>query len=167
MKQQQLQQQQQPPHKKQQQQPPPQHQQQRKQIILPYISAVKKQNFHHVNSSTNSIATVKATNNAYIGKTTRKAQSRMAEHKGHVRGGGRDKSGIAAHKENCPNGDINFDNLTIIATVNARSKRQADFKLDYMESLMIKLHKTGPGNGFNEDEGRMADASLPSNGILY
>ena len=23
-----------------------------------------------------------------------------------------------------------------------------------MESLMIKLHRTGPGNGFNDDEGR-------------
>ena len=23
-----------------------------------------------------------------------------------------------------------------------------------MESLMIKLHQTGPGKGFNEDEGR-------------
>ena len=23
-----------------------------------------------------------------------------------------------------------------------------------MESLMIKLHRTGPGRGFNEDEGR-------------
>ena len=26
--------------------------------------------------------------------------------------------------------------------------------LDYMESLCIKLHRTGPGHGFNEDEGR-------------
>ena len=48
------------------------------------------------------------------------------------------------------NGDINFDNPTVLATINARSKRQADLKLDYMESFMIKLPKTG----FNADEGR-------------
>ena len=34
------------------------------------------------------------------------------------------------------------------------STRALNAKLDYMESLMIKLHQTGPGNGFNEDEGR-------------
>ena len=33
-------------------------------------------------------------------------------------------------------------------------KRQPDFKFDYMKSLMIKLHRTGPRRGFNEDEGR-------------
>ena len=63
-------------------------------------------------------------------------------------------SGIAAHKENCPNGNINFEEPEILAKINAKSKKQADFKLDFMESLMIKLHRTGPGNGFNEDEGR-------------
>ena len=78
----------------------------------------------------------------------------MAEHKGYIRRGEWDKSGIAAHKENCPNGNVNFDNPTILAKFNARSKRQADLKLDYMESSMIKLHQTGPGKGFNEDEGR-------------
>ena len=92
--------------------------------------------------------------NAYIGKTTRKAQSRMAEHKGYIRRGKWSSSGIAAHKEHCPDGQVNFDEPTILAKISAKSKRQADFKLDYMESLMIKLHKTGPPNGFNEDEGR-------------
>ena len=78
----------------------------------------------------------------------------MAEHRGYIRRGEWEKSGIAAHKENCPNGNVNLDNPTILATINARSKRQADMKLDYMESFMIKLHQTGPGKGFNEDEGR-------------
>ena len=49
---------------------------------------------------------------------------------------------------------VNFDNPTILAKINTRSKRQADLKLDYMESFMIKLHQTGPGKGINEDEGR-------------
>ena len=78
----------------------------------------------------------------------------MAEHKGYIRRGEWDKSGIAVHKENCPNGNVNFDNPTVLAKINAKSKRQADLKLDYMESFMIKLHQTGPGKGFNEDEGR-------------
>ena len=43
---------------------------------------------------------------------------------------------------------------TLTSTTRPCTKRQADFKLDYMESLMIKLHKTGPGNRFNEDKGR-------------
>ena len=82
----------------------------------------------------------------------------MAEHKGYVRRGEWSMSGIAAHKEHCKEGNINFDNptilATILATINARLNRQADFKLDHMEALMIKLHQTGPGSGFNEDEGR-------------
>ena len=78
----------------------------------------------------------------------------MAEHKGYIRRQEWDQSGIAAHKENCPQGNINFDEPEILATIKAKSKRQADFKLDYMESLMIKLHRTGPSQGFNEDEGR-------------
>ena len=78
----------------------------------------------------------------------------MAEHQGYIRRGEWHLSGIAAHKENCPDGNINFDEPEILARIQAKSKKQADFKLDYMESLMIKLHRTGPGNGFNEDEGR-------------
>ena len=78
----------------------------------------------------------------------------MAEHQGYIRRGEWNLSGIAAHKENCQNGNINFDEPEILAKIQAKSKRQADFKLDYMESLMIKLHRTGPGRGFNEDEGR-------------
>ena len=90
--------------------------------------------------------------NAYIGKTTRKAKARIAEHKGYVRRGEWHLSGIAAHKENCPNGNVNFDEPTILARINARTKKQADYKLDFMESLMIKLHQTGPNQRFNEDE---------------
>ena len=61
---------------------------------------------------------------------------------------------IAGLKEHCNDGNVNFEDPTILATINARSKKQADFKLDHMEALMIKLHQTGPGSGFNEDEGR-------------
>ena len=78
----------------------------------------------------------------------------MAEHKGYILRGEWSSSGIAAHKENCPEGVVNFEEPTILAKINAKSKFKADFKLDYMESLMIKLHQTGPGTGFNEDEGR-------------
>ena len=49
---------------------------------------------------------------------------------------------------------VNFDQPSILAKINTKSKRQADFKLDCIELLMIKLHQTGPGTGFNEDEGR-------------
>ena len=78
----------------------------------------------------------------------------MAEHQGYIRRQEWNLSGIAAHKENCATGKVNFDEPEILATIQAKSKRQADYKLDFMESLMIKLHRTGPGNGFNEDEGR-------------
>ena len=78
----------------------------------------------------------------------------MAEHKGYVRREEWHMSGIAAHKEHCKEGSVDFDNPEILATINARFKKQADFKLDHMEALMIKLHQTGPGSGFNEDEGR-------------
>ena len=78
----------------------------------------------------------------------------MAEHQGYIRHQEWSLSGIAAHKEHCPNGNVNFDSPKILAKIQAKSKKQADYKLDYMESLMIKLHQTGPGKGFNEDEGR-------------
>ena len=78
----------------------------------------------------------------------------MAEHQGYIRRKEWSLSGIASHKESCKTGKVNFDNPEILAKIEAKSKKQADFKLDYMESLMIKLHRTGPGSGFNEDEGR-------------
>ena len=42
----------------------------------------------------------------------------------------------------------------VLSKIRCRSKKQLPYKLDYMESLNIKLHNTGPGKGFNEDEGR-------------
>ena len=78
----------------------------------------------------------------------------MAEHQGYIRRQEWSSSGIASHKENCRDGNINFDEPEILAKIHAKSKKQADYKLDFMESLMIKLHRTGPGSGFNEDEGR-------------
>ena len=93
-------------------------------------------------------------NNAYIGQSRRTVNSRLDEHKGYIRRGEWTKSGLAAHKETCKE-EINWEeDVEIIAKINSRSKRQASMKLDYMESLCIKLHRTGPGHGFNEDEGR-------------
>ena len=92
-------------------------------------------------------------NNAYIGQTKRTVASRMYEHKGYIRRGEWSKSGLAAHKENC-DADINWEEVEVLAKINSRSKKQASFKLDYMESFCIKLHQTGPGKGFNEDEDR-------------
>ena len=63
------------------------------------------------------------------------------------------KSGLAAHKEQC-DATINWEDVEILSKIKCKSKKQLPYKLDYMESLNIKLHKTGPGNGFNEDEGR-------------
>ena len=92
--------------------------------------------------------------NAYIGQSRRTLNSRWDEHKGYIRCGEWAKSGLAAHKEHCKE-VIDLDNdIEIIAKINSRSKQQASMNLDYMESLCIKLHRTGPGHGFNEDEGR-------------
>ena len=77
-----------------------------------------------------------------------KPRGKPKEHKGYVRRGEWSMSGIAAHKKHCKEGNVNFDNPILLATINA------DFKLDHMEALMIKLHQTGPGSGLNEDEGR-------------
>ena len=63
------------------------------------------------------------------------------------------KSGLAAHCENC-NGEIDWENVEILAQVRTKSKRMLPIKLDLMEAFHIKLHNTGPGHGFNEDEGR-------------
>ena len=76
----------------------------------------------------------------------------MDEHKGYIRRGEWAKSGLAAHKENC-NAPIDWENVEILSHVHTKSKRQLPIRLDIMESLNIKLHNTGPGKGFNEDEG--------------
>ena len=92
-------------------------------------------------------------NNAYIGQSRRTLESRLEEHKGYIRRGEWAKSGLAAHKEQC-DATINWEDVEILSKIKCKSKKQLPYKLDYMESLNIKLHKTGPGNGFNEDEGR-------------
>ena len=92
-------------------------------------------------------------NNAYIGQSKRTVKSRLDEHKGYIRRGEWSKSGLAAHKENC-DAEVDWENVQTLAQINSRSKKQTAVKLDYMESFCIKLHKTGPGKGFNEDEGR-------------
>ena len=77
----------------------------------------------------------------------------MEEHKGYIQRGEWAKSGLASLKENCDI-DMDWDNVEILAKINSRSKKQAALKLDFMESLMIKLHRTGPGHGFNKDKGQ-------------
>ena len=52
----------------------------------------------------------------------------MAEHKAYIRRQEWDQSGIASHKENCPEGNINFDEPEILATVKAKSKTPSGFQ---------------------------------------
>ena len=92
-------------------------------------------------------------NNAYIRQTKRTVASRLNEHKGYIRRGEWSKSGLAAHKENC-DATIDWEEVEVLAKIHSCSKKQVSYKLDYMESFCIKLHQTGPGKGFNEDEGR-------------
>ena len=63
------------------------------------------------------------------------------------------KSGLAGHCENC-NAEIDWQNVEILSKVRTKSKQMLPIKLDLMEAFNIKLHNTGPGHGFNEDEGR-------------
>ena len=64
----------------------------------------------------------------------------MSKHKGYIRGGEWSKSELAAHRENC-DATINWEKVEVLAKINSRSKKQASFKLDYMESYCIKLHQ--------------------------
>ena len=60
---------------------------------------------------------------------------------------------VSYNKENC-DATIDWEEVEVLAKIHSRSKKQASYKLDYMESFCIKLHQTGLGKGFNEDEGR-------------
>jgi hypothetical protein len=96
-------------------------------------------------------------NNAYIGETCRKVSTRMDEHRGYAtrnEGKDADKSGIAQHIVNCPNGKQNFEGTEILATIQGKSRKKIKADLQIREAMEIRLHPTGPyTGGFNEDLG--------------
>jgi hypothetical protein len=77
----------------------------------------------------------------------------MLKHQGYIRRREWSKSGIAAHKEN-GSGKTDFPNPEILATVQGKSKQQMKKLLNIQESMMIRLHRTGPyQGGFNDCKG--------------
>ena len=92
--------------------------------------------------------------NAYIGYTTRRIDQRMKEHAGYVRRG-EDSSGIAQHLNHGCNGPVDFSRPEILARVQCRSKKQADYLLKIREGMEIRCHQTGPGKGLNDNWGNL------------
>ena len=95
-----------------------------------------------------------APENAYIGYTVRRKEQRMAEHAGYVRRG-EDSSGIAQHLNHGCNGPVDFKNPEILAKVQCKTKKQAEFLLKIREGMNIRCHQTGPGKGLNENWGNL------------
>ena len=92
--------------------------------------------------------------NAYIGYTTRRVDQRMNEHCGYARRG-ENKLGIAQHLNGGCDGPVDFKKPEILAKVQYKSKRQAEFFLRAHEGMEIRRHWTGPGKGFNENHGNL------------
>ena len=92
--------------------------------------------------------------NAYVGYTTRRVDQRMNEHRGYARRG-ENSSGIAQHLNTGCGGSVDFKKPEILATVQCKSKKQADFLLKVREGMEIRCHWTGPGKGFNENHGNL------------
>ena len=78
----------------------------------------------------------------------------MKEHAGYVRRG-QDNSGVAQHLNHGCNGPVDFQNPEILAKVQSKSKKQAEFLLRICEGMEIRCHQTGPGKGFNENWGNL------------
>ena len=78
----------------------------------------------------------------------------MKEHAGYVRRG-QDNSGIAQHLNHGCNGPVDFQNPEILAKVQCKTKKQAEFLLRIREGREIRCHHTGPGKGFNENWGNL------------
>ena len=66
------------------------------------------------------------------------------EHRGYARRG-ENSSGIAQHLNTGCGGSVDFKKPEILATVQCKSKKQADFFLKVREGMEIRCHWTGPG----------------------
>ena len=76
----------------------------------------------------------------------------MKEHKKAAEVGKWSHSGIVAHKEHCPL-PVDWDNPTVLDTLNGKNKRALQYNLRLRESIHIQNEDTGPGRGLNEDWG--------------
>ena len=61
-------------------------------------------------------------------------------------------SGLTAHKEEC-DATIDWENPTVLATLQNKNIRTLNFDLKVREALEIAHHDCGPGKGLNEDMG--------------
>ena len=53
------------------------------------------------------------------------------------------------------NGPVDFKNTEILAKVQCKTKKQAEFLLKIREGMNIRCHQTGPGKGLNENWGNL------------
>ena len=88
----------------------------------------------------------------YIGQTCRSIDTRIKEHRKAVEKEKWPHSGLSQHKEFCKE-DIDWENPTVVATMNNKNKKKLTYDLKIREALEIKRHDSGPGHGLNEDYG--------------
>ena len=48
---------------------------------------------------------------------------------------------------------VDWENPTVLATMNGKNKKRLGYDLKVREALEIKRHNCGPGHGLNEDLG--------------
>jgi hypothetical protein len=68
----------------------------------------------------------------------------------YIRTNNHDKSWIALHKKEC-NKNVNWNDPQILAMIQGKTLYQTKMLLDIRKAMEIRLHKTGPGSGFNLD----------------
>jgi hypothetical protein len=87
-----------------------------------------------------------------IGQTGCSIKTRAAGHKKASEKLQWHHSGITKHKEACPH-PVDWDNPTIITTMNNKNKNRLTYDLKVCEALKILCHNCGPGRGLIEDLG--------------
>jgi hypothetical protein len=82
----------------------------------------------------------------------------MGEHKRATEKQNWTHSGITQHKETC-HLPVDWENPTIITTVQHKNKNKLVYDLKIREALEIKKCQSGPGKGLNEDFGAYVKTS--------
>ena len=88
----------------------------------------------------------------YIGQTRVSFGARMAQHRSDVTSNKPDEniSGISKHARHCTTGTINWDEPTILATFNDKSKKALQQNCLICKNLEIRCQKTSAGEGLND-----------------
>ena len=95
----------------------------------------------------------------YVGQTARACDVRWKEHAYAIQKENWSHSGITQHHQTCTQ-DFDLSNVSIITTMQSKSKKKLMYDLKIREALEIRRNKCGPFKGLNEDNGAFVKTDI-------